>query len=131
MTLGEDKGFTLIESLVALIIMVTVATMLYQGLSSGLRVSGAAEGSETALRVAKARLAELGIETPLQPGTQEGQDGDILWQTTVWPYTAQDPTDPITQQNPYWARVKVTWRQGSSDRPRSLELTTLKLGGAQ
>lgn len=127
----EDEGFTLVEMLVAFVIMAVVAAMLYRGLSSGLRASKAADGSEAALLVAKARLASLGVETPLQPGTQEGRDGDVAWEIATRPYIAADGADRAARQKAFWATVTVSWRDRRGAQPRSLRLTTLKLGRAE
>jgi general secretion pathway protein I len=131
MTQRDEHGFTLIEMLVALTIMIAVAVMLYRGLSSALSVSRASERAEAALMVARARLAALGIETPLQPGAQEGRDGDVSWRLAVRPYLPADEGSGAARVTAYWATVTVSWRDGRASRPRSLQLTTLKLGRPQ
>jgi prepilin-type N-terminal cleavage/methylation domain-containing protein len=131
MTPREDDGFTLVETLVAFVIMAAVATMLYRGFSGGLRVSGVAEGAETALLVAKARLAALGVETSLQAGGQEGREGDVAWEIATRPYLAADGADRAARQSAFWATVTVSWRDPRAARTRSLQLTTLKLGRAE
>lgn len=80
-----EAGFTLVEALVALIIMTAMATVLYRGISSGLRVSAAADDSQAALLLAQERLAAAGIETPLQPGRLEGLEGEMAWQLVLRP----------------------------------------------
>jgi general secretion pathway protein I len=127
----EDEGFTLIETLVALVIMIAAATMLYRGLSGGLRASNAADRADTALLIAQQRLAAAGIETPLQAGRQEGVDGDVLWQVDLRPYGAADEADRAARLRAYWATATVTWRDRRGARPRSLQLTTLKLRRAE
>jgi general secretion pathway protein I len=125
----EDDGFTLIETLVALVIMIAAATMLYRGLSGGLRASNAADGADAALLVARQRLAAAGIETPLQAGRREGAEGDVLWQVDLRPYSAEGTGSaaPGARLQAYWATATVTWRDRRGARPRSLQLTTLKL----
>jgi general secretion pathway protein I len=138
-----DSGFTLIEMLVAFIIMTAMATMLYRGLSSGVRVAGVADGEETALRVAKARLAALGVDAPLEAGEQDGREGSVSWHASVRPYVGEGESSLLSEfQLPslmqsqqqrqdqslraYWATVTVSWRPPRG-RTRSLELTTIKL----
>jgi general secretion pathway protein I len=124
---GGDDGFTLVETLVALVIMIAAATILYRGLSSGLRVSGAANGAEAALLVATQRLAAAGIETPLRAGRQEGTEGDVAWEVEMRPYGADPEAERASSLQAFWTTATVTWRDGRGSRPRSLRLTTLKL----
>jgi general secretion pathway protein I len=130
MTFRDDDGFTLIEALAALFIIIAAAAILYRGFSSASRVSSAAEAAETALLVAQARLAALGVETPLQAGEQEGQDGDVSWRTALRPYSG-GPHEVAAGLKAFWATVTVQWREKHGRRPRSLKLTTLKLGRAK
>jgi general secretion pathway protein I len=125
----SEDGFTLMETLVALFIMMAAATILYRGFSGASRVSGAAEGAESALLVAQARLAALGVETPLQAGNQEGKDGDVLWQAALRPYAGEAAAaEGGTPPKAFWATVTVHWRERRGARQHSLTLTTLKLG---
>ena len=129
-----DAGFTLIETLVALVVMIAAATMLYRGLSGGLRASNAADLADTALLVAQKRLTAAGIETPLQAGRQEGAEGGVVWQVDLRPYSAADAAvEPAraARLQAFWATATVTWRDRRGGRPRSLQLTTLKLRRAQ
>jgi general secretion pathway protein I len=129
MRLREEDGFTLIETLIALVIMIAVATMLYRGFSGGLRAANTADSAEEALLVAQSRLAGLGIETPLGAGEQQGQDGDVLWRIAMRPHAAATD-EAATGPKAFWATVTVTWREKLGAR-RSLALTTLKLEQAQ
>jgi general secretion pathway protein I len=124
-TRGEE-GFTLIETLVALIIMIGVATMLYRGFSGGLRAANTADEAEAALLVAQSRLAALGIEAPIATGEQEGRDGSVSWRVAVRPYAAA-PDEAAAGPKAFWATVTVAWQEKRGAR-RSLRLTTLKLG---
>jgi general secretion pathway protein I len=128
--MGErgEEGFTLIETLVALIIMIGVATMLYRGFSGGLRAAATADEAESALLVAQSRLAALGVETPLAAGEQEGQEDGVAWRVSVEPYPGSD--EAVAGPKAFWATVTVAWREKRGAR-RSLQLTTLKLGNAQ
>jgi general secretion pathway protein I len=130
MGLRDEDGFTLMETLAALFIIIAAVTILYRGFSSASQVSSAAEAAETALLVAQARLAALGVEAPLQAGEQEGRDGDVSWRTALRPYP--DGThEAATGPKAFWATVTVLWREKHGLRPRSLKLTTVKLGRAE
>jgi general secretion pathway protein I len=124
----RESGFTLVEALVALFVIVAMTVILYRGLSSGTRLADRAEGTEAALLVAKARLAALGIETPLAEGETEGSEGGIAWRTSVRPY--EEVTPPASALSAYWVSVTVSWQQRASVEPQTLRLTTLKLARA-
>lgn len=130
MDLRGDHGFTLVETLVAFVIMAAVTTMLYRGVSNGLRASRVADRAEAALLVATARIATLGVETPLQEGRLEGRDGEFAWDIAIRPYLAADGADSAARLEAFWATVTVTWAGGRTAR-RSLQLTTLKLRDAR
>jgi prepilin-type N-terminal cleavage/methylation domain-containing protein len=126
---GGEDGFTLIETLVALVIMIAMATLLYRGFSGGLGAADAAEGAEAALLVAQSRLAALGAETPLEAREREGADGGMLWRAVLRPYAVARREDAATRQPAaFWATVTVTWRDKRGSRRRDLQLTTIKLG---
>lgn len=120
---GGEAGFTLMETLVALFILVAAITVLYRGASGGLRAAAAAEGQEIALQLAKARLAAAGVETPLQPGLTEGVENGIGWTVDIRPHSLT--TSPLSA---CWVTVTVGWRDRRTGQSRRLRLTTLKLG---
>ena len=120
----NEAGFTLVETLIALIVMIVVTTALYRGFSGGLRAASTAEGTEAALLVGQSRLAALGVETPLAAGEQEGSEGGIQWHVAVRRYRTSD--NETAGPKAFWATVTVTWREKRGGR-RSLHLTTLKL----
>lgn len=126
-----ERGFTLIEALIALMIMIAMVTMLYGSLSSALGISDHTGRTEAALRVAQSRLAASGIETPLQAGVEEGQEGDIGWRTDVRPYSAAGVTGQSIGVSAFYVNVTVSWRDRRGGKPRSLTLSTVKLERAR
>lgn len=118
-----EAGFTLMETLVALFILVAATTVLYRGAASGLRAAAIAEGQERALQLAKARLAAAGVETPLQPGVTEGVEDGMGWSVEIRPYGQN-----ASAQSACWVAVTIGWRDQRTGQPRDLRLTTLKLG---
>ncbi|MCL4766558.1 MAG: prepilin-type N-terminal cleavage/methylation domain-containing protein [Hyphomicrobiaceae bacterium] len=125
----QEDGFTLIEIIVAIVVLSSVVVALLEGLSLGWRGARTAEMELAALSVAKARLASAGIETPLQEGRWTGTAADgFRWVVTAVREPAQDA--PAAAPARYWVTVEVAWRAGPWSRTRSLELATLKLGAA-
>ncbi len=126
------RGFSLLEVLVAFVILALVATALFRLIGGALGNAGVAEDVSRAVLVAQSRLdaARGGPRLSGESGTED--DGRIAWTTTVEPYVAQDAAqDPATagQLAPtqlYRIRVEVRY-PGAGGRERTLELSTLKL----
>ena len=124
----ESAGFTLIETLVALVIFVAGYLLVYQSVSVGWRGTQVAHTESAALRLAQTRLAAAGIESRLEEGQQSGQSPDgYAWTVQVARYHRPSIDDAPTQLAAYWVTVDVRWREGALRRGRSLRLETLKL----
>jgi len=124
---GSD-GFTLIETLVALIIFVACYVMIHQTVSLGWRGVQVAHAETAALRLAQSRLAAAGVEEPLQDGQQTGRTAEGFdWSVQVRPYAQPDIAASAPRPTGYWVTVDVSWREGPLRKARSLQLSTLKL----
>jgi general secretion pathway protein I len=128
---ARERGFTLIEVVVALALLGLVLAVLSDGLRTGLSSASRAAAIEPPLAVAQAKLAAVGVTEPLATGTTKGEDAHGLqWQLAVDDY--DDTTlDAPARDAPgvpklYRVKVTVTWLQGGS--PRSLSLATLRVG---
>ncbi|MFO1311905.1 MAG: type II secretion system protein [Burkholderiales bacterium] len=89
------RGFSLLEVLVAFVILALVATALFRLFSSSLNNASAAEEWSRAVQVAESKLASAAAAQPLKETTERGSefDGRVKWETTVAPWTAPD-VDP-------------------------------------
>jgi general secretion pathway protein I len=87
---APPRGFSLLEVLVAFVILSLVATALSRLFGGSLANAGAAEEYSRALIVAESVLSEVGSAKPLREGTKTGSadDGRIAWKATVAPYDA-------------------------------------------
>lgn len=93
--MGDDRGFTLLEVLVALAILAGGLAAAFQTLGVGLRAAGVAERRRSAAALAENMLAELGRTRPLRDGTSEGDLADgQRWRLVVSPYTTTDSDGP-------------------------------------
>jgi prepilin-type N-terminal cleavage/methylation domain-containing protein len=122
-------GFTLIETLVALVIFVASYLLIHQSVSLGWRGVQVAQTEAAALRLAQARLAAAGVDTRLQEGKHTGETPDgYSWSTEVQRRDPPATDGKASRLAGYWVTVEVSWREGPLRTARSVQLTTLKLG---
>src|SRR5262245_7832798 len=128
---GADReaGFTLMETIVALIIFVACYILIQQVLSIGWRGVSASQGELAALHVAQTRLAAIGVEAPLAEGQQSGSEAGYEWVGDVRRQNAENESESRAKTHPtgYWVAVEVSWRDEVTRRSRSLQLKTLKV----
>ena len=87
-----SRGFSLLEVLVAFVILSVVATALFRLFSGALANVSAADEYSRAVLVAESALASAASTQPLIEATQSGtaDDGRIQWTTRVAPYSPPD-----------------------------------------
>ena len=85
----KESGFSLLEVLVAFVILSLVATALFRLFGGALGNAAAASDWSRALLVAQTRLAVAANTLPLREHADQGTeiDGRIRWETKVAPYT--------------------------------------------
>ena len=83
------RGFSLLEVLVAFVILSLVATALFRLFSGSLANVSAADDYSRAVLVAESALAGAAAVRPLREATETGSadDGRIEWTTRVVPFT--------------------------------------------
>ena len=133
---ARSRGFTLIEVIVAFVLLSLVLATGFEIFSTGLRRAGDLDGYSRAIVVAQSKLASVGLDQPLQAGAVEGDSEDGR---THWVLDMQPVEDEIAPGQPqpgpgtymlYRVRATVTW-PGPNDRPRTYSLSTLALGVRQ
>ncbi len=128
-------GFSLLEVLVAFVILALVATALFRLFSGSLGNAVAAEEWSRALMVAESRLAQAAAAQPLRESGERGteDDGRIRWETRVAAYTVQGLDLELEQASQALAvrlyRISVEVKfDGANGRERTLSLGTVKIG---
>lgn len=124
----DMKGFTLIEAIIAIVVLASVIVSLQQGAAMGWRGVRHVEASRAAVDIARRRLANVGLSTRLTEKTfEEGEEGAFRWRVTVSNYAPPEGVRMPPNLRAYWVQVAVAWPDGPLRPPKSFELRTLKL----
>lgn len=122
----RQRGFSLLEVLVAFAILSVSLGVLLQVFATGLRNAGMADDYTQATLYAESILAAYGREAPLSEGAREGVINDrFSWRGTVSAYTDGMPDTEKTRMRAYRISVEVFWR--GLAQTRSVILETLRL----
>ena len=127
----QESGFSLLEMLVALVILSFSLGALYQSATGAIRNVAVADEYTRAIVLAESMLASarhVSQEQMSLTGTFE----TFNWQATSWPVeNAYDstPDAPVDRRPLQYVKVLVTWRGPSADREVSL-LTVVPLQGS-
>src|SRR5271167_3741479 len=97
MTKSAPAGFTLLELLVALVILGLGLTVLFGSVGDGVRGASLAARQRDAASAAESMLAELGHSRPLADGETDGDlPNGLHWHLVVGPYgEAYDRPPPL------------------------------------
>ena len=125
---SSQDGFTLIEVLVAFVILVAALPVLYGIFSGGLRGAALAGDYQRAVAFAEAELAASAIADDLRHGQRRtSRDGPYTLDLSVSdyrPWADLPPTQPLPVRA-YHLKLDVGWEQHG--RPRSISLSTIVL----
>jgi general secretion pathway protein I len=131
----RGRGFSLLEVLVAFVILALVATALFRLFSGALVNASAADDYTRAVLVAESALAEAAAAVPLAESTNSGtaDEGRISWTTRVALYTppgVSADAERIAESLPtrlYRVTADVTFAAPSGG-TRTFGLATTRIG---
>lgn len=118
----RNRGFTLIEVLVAFALMALFLAILFQAVSGGFRAQMASDRHANAAMVARSVLAFLEAR-PLEAGAWSGESADgLIWTVAVEPaaLAADEDGEPLARL--WQVTVSVRW---DADTP-GIALRTLR-----
>lgn len=116
---GGERGFALLEILVAFVILALGLGAILTGIAVAVRSDDRTQARRLALRIAQSRLEAAGITEPLLPGYREGQVAHrYRWRETITPVRVgterpeprgvkPGPTTPDPGITPFWVEIVV------------------------
>jgi general secretion pathway protein I len=133
-----QHGFSLLEVLVAFVILSLVVTALFRVFGASLANVSAAEDYSRAVIVAESVLAESGGAQPLRAGSSAGSadDGRIAGKSTVAPYDPPGVDADVAAASAsmplrlYRVAVEVNFPSPNGGQ-RSIALATTRLGASE
>jgi general secretion pathway protein I len=129
-----SRGFSLLEVLVAFVILALVATALFRLFGGALNNASAAGDWSRALLLAETQLALAANTSPLRETTDQGieKDAPLRWTTKVEPYFTPDTSPELeraseaTPTRVYRVTAEVRF-PSDTGRDRVVTLSTLRL----
>ena len=118
-------GFSLLEVVVALAILALCLGLLIQIFSRALSTTALSGAYSRATTLAQARLDDVGLDIPLEPGSYSGEPEDgIAWEVQIAPYDLRGlPWEPTFDV--FVVTSEVSW-EGRNNKTRQISLSTLR-----
>ena len=126
----QQKGFSLLEILVAFSILALALGILLKIFSSGVRTAIIAEEYTAAVQIAESLLAKTGVETELEEGTEQGIENEQYnWTVATQKFAIEEDDTYQSKSNSELMQIIVTvnWQESELADPREVELNTLRL----
>ena len=127
----RNRGYTLVEVLVAFLILALALTVLLRIFSGGLRSVSVSSDYAEAVMIAETRLAMAGLNERLIAGETSGMEsGRFQWTRQVAEYRPSSEYEAMTAEaNGFYVTVTVSWPNGA--RQRSIDVSTVKLADSE
>ncbi len=123
----NNRGFTLIEIVVALLVLAIASAVIFEGFSVGFRNARTADDFAQAVLIAQSKLAPTGVSEPLSAGFTSGEElNKYAWTVKVDSVeVAPDEGATPSSLQPFFVAVDVVWSDGGTQ--RTVSLSTLRL----
>ena len=126
---SKQQGFSLLEVLVAFVVMGLVVGVLLQLFGSSMRGVALSDEYSFAVQVAESRMAAIGNEIEVEEGSVSGEEkgSGYRWEILMEALEPDEKMEkvPLPLQL-YRVEVIVTWKSG--DKPREFHLSSLRFG---
>ena len=119
----RTAGFTLIEVLVALVILAIAAGFAFNTASDSFAQLSQADMEEQAVTVAETTLARLGHDVSVQPGHSAGEQRKLRWRVEIG--TALTEPAPADGLAAYPVTILVEWQANTASRQFQLHSVVL------
>ncbi len=129
---AASQGFSLLEILVAFVMMGLVVGTLLQLFGSSMRNVTLSDEYSFAVQVAESRLQAVGSEIKVEQGIERGSEEGTpyRWVVEMEPVELHEDQDDFSLSvQPYRVSVIVTW--DSDGRKRQFALSSLRFGEAE
>ena len=124
--LRKDDGFSLIEALLALLILSASLTILFAGLAQAWRADRLAGLRMADMQNVQARMEGFGIVEPVLEGPSTGSFADgTRWRQMVTPYSAA--AGNAGGLRGFWVTIAVERTSQAGRRVEAFAMTSLKL----
>ena len=129
-TAKRQAGFSLLEVLVAFVIMGLVVTAILQLLGNSLRSVAMADEYATAIQIAESKMASVGHLIPVEIGSHTGKLQDKFnWHVNI--EKSVHPMPEISEKMrsyPYQINIEITWPLATAK--HRFQLSSLRFGKA-
>jgi type II secretion system protein I len=117
----NERGFTLLEVLVALVILGTAVVAAIQGFAGGLRLLKLSADHQDAMQLADQKLREM--TTPVE-GREEGSEDRFQWTRTVTKVPTPELEGSVRGRR--WGSFEIDVRVKWDDERREVQLASLR-----
>ena len=121
----RNRGFTLIEIVVAMAILGVGLIVIIELFSGGLRLGRISEEYTQAVGLARMKLEEIFLAEQLKEGSEQGEfNKDFRWQVGVKKVDLLPVEKGLEFKPPvefYQIKVNIIWKSGSKERSTEIE----------